>query len=273
MSSLNDQLNSFRKKVRNAPTIQKPIVSKVTAVESRKRTPSSSTPEPTTAKKLKRPNIVYSQPAATGVGNHQSTQLVHAVEYIKKQDRAVRFSDIESYLNFPIGPLLVLMRSIDRIKVNEKDQTAEYVSVYNIYNADDLLTFLRSQETYQGVPVKNLKDGWNGCLEAIDKLEKGQDIVVLRTKKENAPRYVWANVGGPIGGIDGSFLKLWTESKVPASSELPGQLEKLGLKPTSVDPATVKKTSKQADERKQKKPRRGKITNTHLRGVLKDYGL
>jgi transcription initiation factor TFIIE subunit beta len=54
----------------------------------------------------------------------------------------------------------------------------------------NLVTFLRSQQTYQGVPVKNLKDGWNGYVEAIDKLEKSKNIVVLRTKKENAPRYV-----------------------------------------------------------------------------------
>ena len=68
------------------------------------------------------------------------------------------------------------------------------------------------------------------------------------------------------GIVDSPFTDLWKKVKVPSSAELPGQLEKAGLKPTSLDPATIKKQSNQASEqRKQKKPRKGKITNVHLR--------
>lgn len=266
MASLNEQLNSFKKQMRNAPVLpQKRVVDQQSTGHSRESSPSP--------KKAKKANFVYSQPASTGMGTHSSTQLVHAVEYVKKQDKPIKLSDLEGYLSFPIAPLLPLLRNIDRIKINERDRTIEYVSIYNIYSAEDLLAFLRAQSTFQGVPVKQLKDGWSGCLDAIEELEKKQDILVLRTKKENLPRYVWANRGGPIHSIDTAFTDLWAKAKVPTASELPGALEKLGLKPTSVDPATVKKVVKPTETRKQKKPRRGKITNTHMRGVLKDYSM
>ncbi|ANB15698.1 Tfa2p [Sugiyamaella lignohabitans] len=283
MSSLNDQLNSFRSKVRNAPTVAKPVISDAAAARKRaasslvaKANPSlnddkSDLSDTSPAKKQKRSIVNYAQAANSGIGNHQSTQLVHAVEYIKRHDQPVKWKDIERYLSFPIEPLLKLMRNIDRIKIDDENQTASYVSEYNIYSADDLLSFLRAQKTFQGIQVKKLKDGWNGCLDAIDKLEKSEDIVVLRMKKENGPKYIWANTGGTIGGIDPAFTELWKKVKVPTASELPGLLEKAGLKPASVDPATVKKTNTPEKDRKQKKPRRGKITNTHLRGVLKDY--
>jgi transcription initiation factor TFIIE subunit beta len=160
--------------------------------------------------------------------------------------------------------------------VNEAQRTAQYVSVYDIYTPEELLKFLRAQKSFQGVPVRALKDGWSGCLDAIEQLEKSGKLLVLRTKKENAPRLIWANVGGPVGGIDDKFLDLWKHTKVPSASELPAALERARLKPTSVDPATVKHQSsnKKGEEKKQKKPRRSKITNTHLgRGILKDYGI
>ncbi|CAN6630676.1 transcription initiation factor IIE subunit beta [Trichomonascus vanleenenianus] len=266
--SLNDQLNSFRNKVRNAPTIQKRVIQEPS--NEKKRNIDSLQTAGTAAKK-KKSNIVYSQPRSTGVGSHSSTQLVHAVEYIKRQDRKVKLSDVESYLSYPIAPLIPSLKRIDRIKINEADQTVEYVSIYNIYSADDLLRYLQGQPTFQGVAVKQLKDGWNGCNEAIETLESEQKIIVLRTKKENLPRYVWANIGGSIGGIDEAFTSLWSKAKVPSTSELPGALEKVGLKPTSVDPATIKKAVKKSESKKQKKPRRGKITNTHMSGILKDY--
>lgn len=270
--SLNDQLNSFKNKIRNAPSVvQKRTVasheeendSKKPKVASRMGTPSGTvTPAMMT-------------PAAVAASStHKSTLLFHAVEYIKKQEREVKFSEIESYLSTPIESLLGILRGIDRIRINDRTKTARYVSVYNIYSAPELLTYLRSQPNFRGTPVNKLKDGWNGCVAAIEELDRKQEVIVLRNKKDKSPQYVWANVGGKIGQIDQEYVNLWIKAKVPEASELPGLLTKANLKPTSVDPATIKKAARPASEqRKQKKPRRAKITNTHLQGVLKDYGL
>lgn len=218
--------------------------------------------------------MAYAQAAATSAaGRHLNTQVVDAVEYIKRADKAVPFEDVARYLSTSIDTLLPRLMNIDRIQINMSQKTAQYVSVFGIYTKEDLLTFLRRQETYQGISVKQLKDGWNGCLPAIEELEQNQEIIVIRTKKENTPRFVWANTGGALGGIDAEFMDIWSKVKVPEAPDLPSKLEEAGLKPTSVDPATIKSNKKTAGERKQKKPRRGKITNTHLGSLLKDYGV
>jgi transcription initiation factor TFIIE subunit beta len=265
MSSLNDQLNQFKNKVRNLQTIPKRVIaSQDESSNKRSESPGSDVSK---AKKQR----IYTPLPADGRAKHSSTQLWIAVEYIKKHDQPVKLADLESYLSAPLAPLMPLLRTMDNIKIDDKAQTAEKLSVYNVYSAEDLMTFLRSQPTFQGISVKALKDGWNGCIEAIERLEKSQDIVVLRNKKDNSARYVWSNVGGPIGGIDPTFIELWKTSKVPSTTELPGMLEKAGLKRTSVDPATIKKAAK-PEVRKQKKPRSQKVTNTHMRGVFKDFG-
>lgn len=263
MSSLNDQLNQFKSKVRNMPTIPKRIVTQQETSTKRSESPVSD------SSKSKKPKL-YTPPPIDGRAKHSSTLLWIAVEYIRKHDDPVKLADLESYLSAPLEPLMPLLRTMDNIKIDDRARTAEKLSVYNVYSAEDLMTFLRSQPTFQGISVKVLKDGWNGCLKAIEELEKSQEIVVLRNKKDNAARYVWANVGGPIGGIDPTFIELWKAAKVPSSTELPTILEKAGLKRTSVDPATIKKTVK-PQQRKQKKPRSQKVTNTHMRGIFKDF--
>ncbi|VVT50181.1 uncharacterized protein SAPINGB_P002641 [Magnusiomyces paraingens] len=274
MSSLSEQLNSFKNKVKSAPVIPKKVVPNTPLSEPiaghKRDNPDDSNKSPYPKKKS---TIIYSQPANTGTGIQMGTQIVNAIEYIKKQDRPVPFKDIERYMSTKIDLLLGGLQKHDRIKINMTQQTAAYVSIYNIYSKEELLAFLRSQQSFQGVPVKQLKDGWNGCLAAIEELEKEGDILVLRTKKENIPRYVWANTGGKLGGIDEDFVKIWTSVKVPDSADLPKELDKAGLKPTSVDPATIKSKKGTASNKKQRKPRTGKITNTHLGGLLKDYGV
>ncbi|KAK9450892.1 TFIIE beta subunit core domain-containing protein [Limtongia smithiae] len=223
--------------------------------------------------KRKKPKTttVYSQPADTGIGFHAKTQLHHAVEYIKKQDRPVTVRELQDYLNGAGGTsLLRHLRMIERIKYEAAANTYEYTPLHNIKSGEALLLYLRRQPVFRGLAVKELKDGWSGCLEAIDKLEKSQDILVLRTKKENIAKLVWANKGGDIGGVDEKFVKVWHRIPIPPPAELPQKLEEVGLKPTSVDPATVKKApTSQAG--KQKRPRKGKTTNTHLQGILKDF--
>lgn len=278
MSSLSEQLNSFKNKVKSTSAIGKKPLTKpeYSAIAGSKRdTPdgyATNGDSKSGFSPKRKKGIVYSQPANTGTGVHLGTQVVEAIKYIKSRDGPVEFKEIERYMSTPIDQLLPRLRRNERIRVDNQKQTATYVSIFNIYSKEDLLTFLRSQQTFQGISVKQLKDGWNGCIGAVDELETNGDILVLRTKKENTPRYVWANTGGKLGGLDEEFVKIWNHVKVPDSADLPRELEKAQLKPTSVDPATIKSNKRPITEKKQRKPRRGKITNTHLAGILKDYG-
>lgn len=205
------------------------------------------------------------------LGPHLLTRLHLAVEYIKQQDAAVPVKELEGYLLFDISnTLLPLLREIDRIKYDPALDTLEYMALHNIRTSDDLLSFLRSQLTFKGTSVKELRDGWAGCLEAIATLEEENKILVLRNKKDNAPRLVWANLGGDIGAIDEDFVRLWGKIRVPDRDSLYQVLVDNSLKPTGADPHDMKKKPQQ-QERKTKKARRGKITNTHMKGILKDY--
>lgn len=204
-------------------------------------------------------------------GSHLSTRLHLAVEYIKQQDKPVAIDKLESYLGTDVTEaLLPLLKEIDRIKYDPATGTLEYMSLHNIRNADDLLDFLRLQPTFKGTLVKELRDGWSGCMEAIQTLEESNRILVLRNKKENSPRLVWANLGGEIGTLDDEFVEMWNKIKIPEPENLYQALVDQSLKPTGADPNIVTKKPKR-EEKKQKKARRGKITNTHMKGILKDY--
>ena len=49
-----------------------------------------------------------------------------------------------------------------------------------------------------------------------------------------------------------------------------GELQSLGLKPASVDPATIKVDVKRPVKRKRAVNGRGKVSNVHMSGILKD---
>ncbi|KAH3899143.1 transcription factor TFIIE subunit TFA2 SCDLUD_004570 [Saccharomycodes ludwigii] len=223
-------------------------------------------------------------------GTHLSTKLLLATEYIQERGEAVPISQVESYLSLkPNSPeaknVIQLLKNINKIKFDPVKKTLQYVSIYDVHSAGDLIDLLRKQATFKGISVKELKDGWPQCQEVIDDLEKRGRILVLRTKKDGSARFVWynnyvtpakvrqlamKNEDGHI--IDEEFRKMWEKCKLPSRAELPRKLTDFGLKPASVDPASVKKEGTVTRvEVKKRKQRKSKITNTHMTGVLRDY--
>ena len=129
---------------------------------------------------------------------------------------------------------------------------------------------LQGQRTAKGINVKELKDGWPGCLDAIDSLEAEGRILVTRHKKDQSPKMVWANDPSLLHIVDNEFKELWHRIVVPQSTaDLRKSLIEYGLTPTSVVKTPVPVKQK---EKKRKGARRGgKTTNTHMLGVLQDY--
>lgn len=205
--------------------------------------------------------------------SHLSTNLHLAVELVKNSEKPVTLEKLKRRLNTSdISKLLVALENTDRIKYNAEKRTLEYVSVHNIKNGNDLVAFLRGQEIFKGISVKELKDGWPNCSSAINELERKSKVLILRAKKDNLPKYVWTNYRElALGAIDEEFITMWNNVKLPSPSELPIKLNERGIKPTSVDPNTLKKANVARMQKKQKKPRKGKITNTHMKGILRDY--
>lgn len=272
MPNLLDNLKAFKSKVKSAPVLTTKTI----------KSPSPPQPQPRAVLPMKRSleddddednDKDFKKPAVDPHGTHLSTKLLLAVDYIKNKGRPVPIDTLLSYLNLnhdsQRSKLISLLTNLEKIQYDSVDDTLEYVSIHNIKTKDELLKFLIDQTTFKGISVKELKDGWNGCIESVNELEEDGKILVLRTKKDNNPRLVWFNLGTELGIIDEEFVKSWQNVKLPERSELPGKLSKLGLKPASVDPNTIKKDV-QADTKKRKQ-RKGKITNTHMAGILKDY--
>lgn len=203
--------------------------------------------------------------------SHDSSKLLWATEYIQKKGKPVLVNELMDYLSMKRDDkVLELLKKLDKIQHDPKKGTFKYMSTYDVHSAQELIDLLRSQVTFKGISCKELKDGWPQCDETINELEEDSKILVLRTKKDKTPRYVWYNNGGELNRIDEDFVKMWENVQLPQFAELPRKLQDLGLKPASVDPATIKRQTTRVDIKK-KKQRRGKITNTHMAGILKDY--
>ncbi|EPS42415.1 hypothetical protein H072_3565 [Dactylellina haptotyla CBS 200.50] len=282
--SLNAKLNSFKSGVMgqgNFAQARRHIPSPAPTQPSPASTPGGSganggsTSNPNSVTKKKKPvknNIVYSQPADTGMGQYIMTQVLHLVEHLKEVEKPLTRLQLEDFLQKPLDSTMVeVLKGHDKLVYDHVSDSYAFKPLHNIRSAQQLLTHLQASTTAQGLSVKELKDGWSGALQTIDDLEASKDILVTRTKKDGQARMVWINDKSLNVNIDDEFKTIWEKIVIPPPAELPGELERAGLKPTSVDPATIKKAMQKDTSKKTKKPRRGRITNTHLAGMLRDY--
>ncbi|WFC95175.1 hypothetical protein MBRA1_001822 [Malassezia brasiliensis] len=245
---------------------------------------------------------VYSQPAATGVGVHESTQLVAAVDALKvrynltqRHGNPVRLEDFA--LMHGLNGLLdsksgLFQRFVQHPKVeyNAKTDLYSYKPDYNVHNSADLVALLREkyyhpsalnpQSAAAGMRVAELKESYPQAREAVEELANAQpvedrEVLVLRGKRDGAIKHVFWNPirGEEVRPIDPEFKELWRSLRVPDVVDLAADLESEGLSTTKeVDNAP--KVQAQPSQRGRKgKPKRGaaprkfKLQNTHLQGV------
>ncbi|OLL24484.1 Transcription initiation factor IIE subunit beta [Neolecta irregularis DAH-3] len=278
MSSLSAQTGAFKKQLKSQPTYSKPVIPRVAPnsgyVSSNAPSPAASdvgtpTVSPSKPKKKPKSNIVYSQPADTGVGNVMQTQFVYAVEYLKKHECPKTASEISGYLSQPLSQSLIsFLRSNSKIAYDKATDTYTYLPKHNVRSAEALVLFLESKNTGEGVLFKDLEDGWSAALNEIERLEKEKSIFVVRRK--DVPHMIWWNDQRMDIIVENDFKRIWEEEKLPNLENLPRTLENAGLKPCSADPLTVRQAHAEQKLKKPKK-RATKITNTHLNGILRDF--
>lgn len=149
---------------------------------------------------------------------HLNTNVLLASEYLKQvhdsdPEAMLSFKDVVSqlklnkteyrglYNTLVLGTEKIMFIPDTEVATTKKKANAfsdytgkfKYKTIYNITNGKDLLKFLNEQLTYKGIPVKDLKDGWPKCNVTINELEMNGKLIVLRTKKDNTPRYIWRN--------------------------------------------------------------------------------
>jgi transcription initiation factor TFIIE subunit beta len=132
------------------------------------------------------------------------------------------------------------------------------------------LATLANRPTGAGLAVKELKDGYPNIEDDLRTLETQGHVLVIRGKKDGLPRMVWYNDAKLNVSISEEFKGMYHNLHVPDAGDLPKELEKVGMTPASVDPRSIKHAVVEK-EKKRKGRRRGKITNTHLVGILREY--
>lgn len=240
------------------------------------------------AKRKREPqNVVFSQPAATGYGTEAFTQVTYVIEFLKKKDEPKTFREILEYLSLvnaderqkhKIATILGRHERVRRIEDPELKTQSPYSGTFvhrpkiNVRSKKDLIAYLQNKADAQGVAVKDLKDGWADCEEAIDELEDEHKILVTRTKKDNHARMVWSNDPSLFHQVDFEFQDMWRKTELPSVDELVRKLQEAGQKPASEDPSKRIKAAPKAKEKKKKATRKGgKTTNTHMQHLLKDF--
>lgn len=204
------------------------------------------------------------------------TKVTYAVAYLKDKDTPQTLENLLLYLSLQwegeeykkmIATILI---THEKVIYDRKNGTFSFRPIHNIRSAEQLLRFLQSQPTAQGLKVRELRDGWQAAEDAIDELEAEGKLLVTRNKKDNHPTMVWPNDPSLAFNIDDEFQQIWHKIKLPEAGALADELEKEGLTPANKSRG-IKVKPKQV-EKKTKKPRKGgKTTNTHMMGVLRDY--
>lgn len=240
------------------------------------------------AKRKREPtNVVYSQPAPTGYGTEAFTQVTYVIDFLKKKDEQKTFAEILGYLSQAhveqhkkqlIAQILRRHERVEwipdpRLKVQTWDSGFfKHRPIIGVRNKGALLSYLQNKPDAQGVSVKDLKDGWPDCEEAINELEKEHKILVTRTRKDNHARMIWIDDPTLLHSVESDFQMMWLKTELPSVDDLVRKLLEAGQKPASEDPSKRVKAAPKPKEKKRKAPRKGgRTTNTHMAHLLNDY--
>ncbi len=208
------------------------------------------------------------------------SQVVFAVTFLKAKDKPQTLDDIIGYLSLQRkeenhkSSLKKIFQNHDKIEFDRTGAggkgTYRFRPIHNIRSKDELLGFLQRQTTAQGLSVRDLKDGWPSAEEAIDALEEDGKLLVTRNKKDSHAKMVWPNDPSLTLPVDSDFHSLWHKVRLPEASDLTIELERVGLTPTSKSKTGPVKPKEK--EKKRRNPRKGgKVTNTHMDNILRDY--
>jgi transcription initiation factor TFIIE subunit beta len=251
----------------------------------------TSTPQPGNKRPRDSPATTSAVPPAssggkngTSAGAEIMTHMVYAVQYLKERfPVAATLPDILNFLSLPADlqkhtPLI--RRALvghDRIAIVPKHESQNgkesfrYNPQHPVTNADEMKNYLASLPTAAGIPVRELKDGWPTCIPELETLASKHEVLLLRQKKDNAPKTVYPDSSTFYVHMDEDFVDFWSKCKLPASeAELRTELEKANLTPTS-QVKEIKKGNMHKKEKKRVNRRGGKTTNLHMMGILRDY--
>lgn len=234
------------------------------------------------------PEVPFSQPQLTGYGAEVKTQMAFAVEYLKKKGEPKSITEIIDHLSLRgyseehKRELTEGLRGHPRVDWKPDASLSEQTwktgiysyrpVIVNVKDGTSLLAYLQRKTDASGVSVKDLKDGWPDCEDTLASLEKQHKILVVRTKKDNFPRYVWADDSSLHHSVQPEFQVMWHRVPIPSVEDMHRKLVNVGQKPTSEDPLKIQQAAnKPKIQKKRASKRTGKATNVHMAHLLQDF--
>ncbi|KAH9884104.1 hypothetical protein F4778DRAFT_764218 [Xylariomycetidae sp. FL2044] len=227
--------------------------------------------------------------AASSFGSHMLTNLSYAVQRLKEKGQPVVLREILSHLN------LDKMAEPDKIKFARLMQNHDRVTwtpdrsmkgeqyylggkyehsaiIPGVKDKTSLLAYLQRKVDKSPLSVKDLKDGWEDCDQAIKELEDQHKILVVRTKKDSQAKYIWEDTPQLNHSVDAEFVNMWHKVEVPSLDDIVRKLSAVGQKPASEDPRLKKVETPKTGPKKRKSARPLKNqSNQHMAHLLKDY--
>lgn len=214
--------------------------------------------------------------------------MTFAVEYLKKKGEGKTITEIidhlslRNYADEHKRELAEGLRGHPRVdwkpdtSLGEQSwKTGKYAHrpiIPGVRDGTSLLAHLQRKTDASGVSVKDLKDGWPDCEDTIASLENEYKILVVRTKKDNFPRYVWPNDASLHHSVQHEFRIMWHRVPIPSLDDMHRKLVSVGQKPTSEDPLKIAQGQGKATKQKKRAGKRiGKATNVHMAHLMQDY--
>lgn len=246
----------------------------------------TSTPQPGSNKRPRESANFTPAPSISSnkAGAEIMTHMVYATDYLKEKfPEGATLPDIINFLSLPVAlqkHTSYIKRALEahaRIVFIPKHESPKGKEMYRynpqhpVTNADEMKAYLARLPDAQGIQVRELKDGWPNCVPELETLAAKHEVLLVRAKKDNAPKTVYSDSPVFYVHMDDDFCEFWSKCKLPASeAELRAELEKANLTATS-QVKEVKKGNMGRREKRKPNRRGGKTTNTHMMGILREY--
>lgn len=229
--------------------------------------------------------------AQANYGSDMLTQLTYAVEFLKAKAAPKTLQEVLDHLTLQHAAdaeqqkFALLMRKHGRIqfiassRVKGSDlpqwRTGKYefrAKIPGVNTKATLLEHLQRKTDASKLDVKDLKDGWPDCDRAIDELESDHKILVVRTKKDGHAKFIWSDDPPLFHPVDAEFRNMWQKVELPSLDDIVRKLVAVGQKPASEDPRLkAKETMNQKKQKKRINRTNKRVTNEHMKHLLKDY--
>lgn len=105
------------------------------------------------------------------------------IECVKGSERALTLDEVQSACKVDVADIMDQLKANSKLTFNEAANTVEYRPTYAVKNRQDLFDLVRDHWMSHsgGVHCRDLKDSWRGIPDAVEELERDNEIVVTRS--------------------------------------------------------------------------------------------